>query len=168
MQIKKKILFSFFGPVWEIDHAQKIFKFFEFFQLKSKTRINFRNSPKKSKKNTKNCHEDKKLKVARALCAPPGGIGLKGVSVVDAFICCAYKLRVHGRLIYMISIQCVCVFLMLSYWYVEHSKCLSVYSGYVSKVELFLCWAFKVRGHSTFKVCELFNCWALMLCVWEN
>ena len=75
-KLKKIFFFSFFGPVWEIDHAQKFFKFFEFFQLKSKTRINFRNSPKKSKKNTKNCHEDKKLKVAPALCAPPGGIGL--------------------------------------------------------------------------------------------
>ena len=76
MQIK----ISFFGPVWEIDHAQNIFKFFEFFKLKSKTRINFRNSSKTSKKNTKNCHEDKKLKVARALCASPppsGWIGLK-------------------------------------------------------------------------------------------
>ena len=77
MQIKKKIFFSFFGPVWEIDQAQKFFKFFEFFQLKSKTRINFRNYPKKSKKNTKNCDKDKKLKVARALCAPPRGNRVK-------------------------------------------------------------------------------------------
>ena len=85
MQIKKKI-FSYFGPVWETDHAQKIFKVFEFFQLKSKTNINFRNSPKKSKKNTKHCHEGKKLKVAR-------GIGLSHFSCLAGFsIClCIYK-----------------------------------------------------------------------------
>ena len=79
--MKKNFFFRFLVPSEKLTTPKKKLKLFEFFQLKYETRINFRNSPKKSKKNTTNCHEDKKLNVARALCAPPGGIGLKCTSL---------------------------------------------------------------------------------------
>ena len=122
----KKIIFFF--VFWSHLRNWPHPKFFKFFQLKSKTRINFRNSCKKSKKNTKNCHEDKKLKVAQALCAPFRGNRVKGAKPLNIYG--NIKITYYSKVTYLSCIlhesswgnRWCCLFLKKSTLDVDFSK----------------------------------------------